>query len=37
MKTLSSFGFRPNDDSIREKVCKLCYIAVGIYFKYNTL
>ena len=35
MKTLSSFGFRPNDDNIREWVWKLCYIAVGSYLKYK--
>ena len=35
MKTLSSFGFRPNDDSIWEQVCKLSYAAVRTYLKYN--
>lgn len=34
MKTLSSFGFRPNADSIREQI-KNCYVAVGIYFQYK--
>ena len=35
MKTLSSFVFRPNDDSIWEQVCKLSYTAVRTYLKYN--
>ena len=35
MNTLSSFGFRSNDDSTREQVCELCYVAVGTYLKYK--